>query len=74
VSREQWKKRSTLFLTLLTFPLFYVHDIFVEDELFKNKGNTIKAGSAGIPVGESSKSIAYIKRILHNIIIVKQTI
>ncbi|GHV71647.1 hypothetical protein AGMMS49928_24390 [Spirochaetia bacterium] len=28
---------------------FYVHDIFVVDELLKNKGNTIKAGSAGKP-------------------------
>jgi len=50
---------------------FYVHDIFVADEIFKNKGNTIKAGSAGNPVGESSKSIAYIKSILHNIMTVK---
>jgi len=39
---------------------FYVHDIFV-NELLKNKGNTIKADSTGNPVGESSKSIAYIK-------------
>jgi hypothetical protein len=50
---------------------FYVHDIFVADEILKNKGNTIKAGSAGNPVGESSKSIAYIKSILQNIMIVK---
>ena len=50
---------------------FYVHDIFVADDLFKNKGNTIKAGSAGTPVGESSKSIAYIKRILQDIIALK---
>jgi hypothetical protein len=41
---------------------FYVHDIFVLDELLK-KVNTIKAGSAGTPVGESSKSIAHIKNI-----------
>jgi len=53
---------------------FYVHDIFIADEIFKNKGNTIKAGSAGSPVGESSKSIAYIKNILHNIMTVKQFI
>jgi len=50
---------------------FYVHDIFVADEILKNKGNTIKAGSAGNPVGESSKSIAYIKRIIQDIMIVK---
>jgi len=49
---------------------FYVHDIFVADGIFKNEGNTIKAGSAGTPVGESSKSIAYIKSILQNIITV----
>jgi len=49
---------------------FYVHDIFIADELLKNKGNTIKAGSAGTPVGESSKSIAYIKNILHKIMAV----
>jgi hypothetical protein len=49
---------------------FYVHDIFV-NELIKNKGNTIKAGSTGNPVGESSKSIAYIKNILHSIMNVK---
>jgi hypothetical protein len=41
------------------------------NELIKNKGNTIKAGSTGNPVGESSKSIAYIKNILHNILNVK---
>jgi len=49
---------------------FYVHDIFVND-LIKNKGNTIKAGSTGNPVGESSKSIAYIRNILHSIMNVK---
>jgi len=49
---------------------FYVHDIFV-NELIKNKGNTIKADSTGNPVGESSKSIAYIKNILHSILNVK---
>ena len=49
---------------------FYVHDIFV-NELIKNKGNTIKAGSTGNPVGESSKSIAYVKNILHSIMNVK---
>jgi len=50
---------------------FYVHDIFV-NELIKNKGNTIKADSTGSPpVGESSKSIAYIKSILHSILNVK---
>jgi len=49
---------------------FYVHDIFV-NELIKNKGNTIKAGSTGNPVGESSKSIAYVKNILHSILNVK---
>jgi hypothetical protein len=50
---------------------FYVHDIFVADELLKKKGNTIKAGSAGNPVGGSSKSIAHIKNILHDILTVK---
>ena len=49
---------------------FYVHDIFV-NELIKNKGNTIKAGSMGNPVGETSKSIAYIRNILHSIMNVK---
>ena len=49
---------------------FYVHDIFV-NELIKNKGNTIKAGSAEKSVGESSKSIAYIKNILQGILNVK---
>jgi len=49
---------------------FYVHDIFV-NELIKNKGNTIKAGSTGNPVGKSSKSIAFIKNILHSILNVK---
>jgi hypothetical protein len=49
---------------------FYVHDIFI-NELIKNKGNTIKADSTGNPVGESSKSIAYIKNILHSILNVK---
>jgi hypothetical protein len=51
---------------------FYVHDIFVADELVKNTGNTIKAGSAGKPVGGSSKSIAHIKSILQDILIVKE--
>jgi hypothetical protein len=51
---------------------FYVHDIFVADDLLKNIGNTIKAGSAGNPVGESSKSIAYIKNILRDILDVKR--
>ena len=51
---------------------FYVHDIFVADELLRNTGNTIKAGSAGNPVGESSKSIAHIKVILHDILTVKR--
>jgi len=49
---------------------FYVHDIFV-NELIKNKGNTIKAGSTRNLVGESSKSIAYIMNILHSILNVK---
>jgi len=49
----------------------YVHDIFVMNELLKNKGNTIKAGSTGNPVGEPSKSIAHIKNILHDILTVK---
>jgi hypothetical protein len=43
---------------------FYVHDIFVIEELLKNKGNAVKAGSAGNPVGESGKSIAHIKTIV----------
>jgi hypothetical protein len=51
---------------------FYVHDIFVADELLKNRGNAIKAGSTGKPVGESSKSIARIKSILHDILSVKE--
>jgi hypothetical protein len=49
---------------------FYIHDIFVMNELLKNKGNTVKAGSAGKPVGESSKSIAFIKSIMHDILTV----
>jgi hypothetical protein len=50
---------------------FYVHDIFIADKMLKNKGNTIKAGSAGKPVGGSSKSIAHIVTILHDILTVK---
>jgi len=50
---------------------FYVHDIFIMKDLIKNKGNTIKAGSAGKPVGESSKSIARINNIMQDIISVK---
>jgi hypothetical protein len=50
---------------------FYVHDIFVADRTAKNKGNTVKAGSTGNPVGGSSKSIARIKNILHDILAVK---
>jgi hypothetical protein len=50
---------------------FYVHDIFVADKMIKNKGNTIKAGSAGSPVGGPSKSIAHIISILHDILTVK---
>jgi hypothetical protein len=50
---------------------FYVHDIFVADRTAKNKGNTIKAGSAGNPVGGPSKSIAHIISILHDILTVK---
>jgi hypothetical protein len=50
---------------------FYVHDIFVMSELQKNKGKAIKAGSAGKPVGEPSKSIAHIKNILYDILNVK---
>jgi len=50
---------------------FYVHDIFIVDKILKNKGNTIKAGSAGKPVGGSSKSIAHIINILHDILSVK---
>jgi len=50
---------------------FYVHDIFVIDKNLKNKGNTIKAGSAGNPVGGSSKSIAHIRNIIHDILTVK---
>jgi len=45
--------------------------INITDVILKNKGNTVKAGSAGKPVGESSKSIAYIKSILLNIMTVK---
>ena len=50
---------------------FYVHDIYLINELKKNTGNTIKAGSAGKPVGGSSKSIAYVKSILLDILTVK---
>ena len=50
---------------------FYVHDIFIVDKILKNKGNTVKAGSAGKPVGGSSKSIAHIINILHDILSVK---
>jgi hypothetical protein len=32
------------------------------------EGNTNKAGSAGKPVGEPSKSIAHIKSVLQNIL------
>ena len=49
---------------------FYLHDIFVMRDM-KKKGNAVKAGSAGKPVGESSKSIAHIKNILHDILSVK---
>ena len=49
---------------------FYVHDIFVKDEFLKKRGNAIKAGSAGNPVGEPSKSIAHIKSILYDILTV----
>jgi hypothetical protein len=49
----------------------YVHDIFTSEELIKNTGNTVKAGSAGNPVGESSKSIAHIKSLLLDILTVK---
>ncbi|MDR1803189.1 MAG: hypothetical protein LBQ94_06230 [Treponema sp.] len=49
---------------------FYVHDIFTSEELIKNTGNTVKAGSAGNPVGESSKSIAHIKSLLLDILTV----
>ncbi|MCL2174471.1 MAG: hypothetical protein FWB73_00350 [Treponema sp.] len=52
---------------------FYTHDIFTVNNLFKNIGNAIKAGSAGKPVGEPSKSIAYIKNILQDILNVKQS-
>ena len=51
---------------------FYVHDIFSPSELQKNKGNTVKAGSAGNPVGESSKSITHIRSLLLDILIVKE--
>jgi hypothetical protein len=50
---------------------FYVHDIFIADKVLKNKGNTIKASSTGNPVGGSSKNIAHIKNILHDILTVK---
>jgi hypothetical protein len=50
---------------------FYVHDIFIVEKILKNKGNTVKAGSAGKPVGGSSKSIAHIINILHDILSVK---
>jgi len=50
---------------------FYVHDIFTSEELIKNTGNTVKAGSAGNPVGGSSKSIAHIKSLLLDIFTVK---
>jgi hypothetical protein len=50
---------------------FYVHDIFIADKKKKNKGNTIKAGSTGNPVGTPSKSITHYKSILHDILTVK---
>ena len=50
---------------------FYVHDIFIANKVLKNKGNTIKAGSAGNPVGKPSKSIAHMKNILYDILTVK---
>jgi len=50
---------------------FYVHDTFSVGELAKNKGNTIKAGGTGRPVGEPGKSIARIKNMLHDILTVK---
>ena len=50
---------------------FYIHDIFTSKELIKNTGNTVKAGSAGNPVGGSSKSIAHIKSLLLDIFTVK---
>ena len=50
---------------------FYVHDIFIADKILKNMGNTVKAGSAGKPVGGSSKSIAHVINILHDILSVK---
>jgi hypothetical protein len=53
---------------------FYVHDIFIADRMLKNKGNTIKAGSAGKPVGGPSKSIAHIVTILYDILTVKGSI
>jgi hypothetical protein len=55
---------------MIFFLVCLVHDIFVVDELLK-KGNTIKAGSAGYPVGGSSKSIAHMKNILQDILTVK---
>ena len=51
---------------------FYVHDIFVMKDLIKNKGNTVKAGSAGKPVGKSSKSIARINNIMQEILSVNE--
>jgi hypothetical protein len=36
---------------------FYVHDIFIADRIVKNKGNTVKAGSTGNPVGGSSEPV-----------------
>jgi len=50
---------------------FYIHDILIMNDLIKNKGNTVKAGSAGKPVGESSKSIARIYNIMQDILSVK---
>jgi len=50
---------------------FYVHDIFIASKILNNKGNTVKAGSAGKPVGKPSKSIAHITTILHDILTVK---
>jgi hypothetical protein len=41
------------------------------DRTAKNKGNTIKAGSTGNPVGGHSKSIAHMKSILHDILTIK---
>jgi len=50
---------------------FYVHDTFTVGGLTRNKGNTIKAGGTGRPVGEPSKSIARIKNIPHDILTAK---